>query len=81
MSNKKEQLGVREAAKIIGVSRATLNRMVLEHFLLCDPIPSSGRYSYRYTFDISTVWDARIRYREYRETANPCGRKPIYLRD
>lgn len=76
-----EQIGIREAAEIIGVSRATMNRMALENFLLFDTEPSSGRYGYRYAFDISTVWDARIRYREYRKTENPCGKKPNYLRD
>lgn len=81
MSTINEQIGVREAAEIIGVSRATMNRMVLERFLLFDTKPSSGRYGYRYIFDISIVWDARIRYREYRKTYNPCGKKPNYLRD
>ena len=81
MSTINEQIGIREAAEIIGVSRATMNRLALEHFLLSGTTASRGRYGYRYVFDITTVWDARIRYREYRKTANPTGRKPNYLRD
>lgn len=81
MSTETGKIGIREAAEIIGVSRTTVLRMISENFMTHSMTDSSGRYRYKYIFDITVVWDARVRYRDWRITENPCGKKPLYLRD